>query len=226
MLDRILEPEAMDSAEEAASYDAMDHSEVNARFVGDFLDEHGACRGGRILDVGTGTARIPIALCRQDEKARVLGVDLARSMLEVGERNVEEAGFGERIRLEVADAKSFAADLGMFEAVISNSIVHHIPEPVSVLKAMAERVEPGGTLFVRDLARPETRVELERLVETYAGGESELARGLFADSLHAALSVDEVRTMAGDLGLPIEGVRMSSDRHWTLVWRRPVKSLS
>ena len=36
-------------------YDAMDHAEVNARFVADFLEAHGACRGGLILDVGTGT---------------------------------------------------------------------------------------------------------------------------------------------------------------------------
>ena len=36
-LDRILEPEVMDSAEEARDYDAMDHSEVNRRFVDDLL---------------------------------------------------------------------------------------------------------------------------------------------------------------------------------------------
>lgn len=221
MLDRILEPEAMDTPEDAASYDAMDHAEVNARFVRDVLAQHGPARGGWILDVGTGTARIPIELCRQDPRIRVLGIDLARSMLDLGDRNVREAGLADQIRLEHADAKALRPDLGLFEAVVSNSIVHHIPEPASVLEAMFMRVEPGGTLFVRDLARPETRVELERLVELYAGSEPEAARALFADSLHAALSVDEVRLLAGNLGLPPEGVSLTSDRHWTLVWHRP-----
>lgn len=220
MLDRILEPEAMDTPEDAAAYDAMDHAEVNARFVADFLQAHGPCRGGWVLDVGTGTARIPIGLCRQDARARVLGIDLARSMLDLGRANVEQSGFSERVRLELADAKKLAEDLGPFEAVISNSIIHHVPEPSTVFPEMIERVEPGGTLFVRDLARPETRLELERLVQTYAGSESESARGLFADSLHAALSVDEVRLQVGDLGLPPEAVTMTSDRHWTLWWRR------
>ncbi len=200
----------------------MDHAEVNARFVADFLSAHGPCRGGWLLDVGTGTALIPIVLCRQDAQAHVLGLDLARSMLDLGARNVDQAGLPARIRLELADAKDLPAEWGPFEAVISNSIVHHIPEPAAVLKEMIRRVEPGGTLFVRDLTRPETRLELERLVETHAGGEAESARALFADSLHAALSVDEVRTLAGDLGLPPEGVTMTSDRHWTLVWHRPV----
>jgi hypothetical protein len=37
MLSRVLEPEAMDTPAEARAYDAMDHSEVNRRFVDDVL---------------------------------------------------------------------------------------------------------------------------------------------------------------------------------------------
>ena len=63
MLPRVLEPEVMDSAEEASDYDAMDHSHVNRLFVTDFLT---IWKGANpILDVGTGTAQIPIELCRQ-----------------------------------------------------------------------------------------------------------------------------------------------------------------
>lgn len=36
-LERILEPEVMDDAEDAALYDAMDHAAVNARFVDDLV---------------------------------------------------------------------------------------------------------------------------------------------------------------------------------------------
>src|SRR3954468_23262314 len=100
MLPRVLEPEAMDTPEEARDYDAMDHREVNARFVADFLAAHGPCRGGSILDVGTGTAQIPIALCRDDPRALVVGLDLADAMLELARRNVDAAGLGDRIRLE------------------------------------------------------------------------------------------------------------------------------
>ena len=82
MIPRVLEPEAMETPEEVRQYDAMDHSAVNARFVEDFLAVHGPCRGGEILDVGTGTARIPIALAQADSRASVLALDLSEAMLE------------------------------------------------------------------------------------------------------------------------------------------------
>jgi ubiquinone/menaquinone biosynthesis C-methylase UbiE len=210
----------MDSPEEAASYDAMDHEAVNSRFVIDFLESHGPMRGGRALDVGTGTARIPIQLCRADPGARVLGIDLAAHMLRIGSHNIAKAGLADRITLERIDAKGLPYADESFEAVISNSIVHHIPEPGFVLAEMVRVVAPDGTLFVRDLARPPSRERLDQLVETYAGQEPADARALFAASLRAALTVDEVRALVRSLGLPDDGATMTSDRHWTWVWHR------
>jgi ubiquinone/menaquinone biosynthesis C-methylase UbiE len=221
VLPRVLEPEAMDTPDEARDYDAMDHAAVNARFVADFLAAHGPCRGGAVLDAGTGPARIPIALCRADAVARVLGIDLAGHMLAVAQRNVAEAGLSGRIALQRADAKALPYPEGAFEAVVSNTIVHHIPDPAPVLASLLRQVAPGGTLFVRDLTRPDELSELERLVALYAGGESAAARALFAASLHAALTLAEVRAMIAPLGLPAASAMMTSDRHWTLAWRRP-----
>ena len=221
MLPRVLEPEVMDSQEEARDYDAMDHAAVNRAFVDDFLAVHGAPKGGWILDVGTGTARIPIELCRAASTASVLAVDLAPAMLSLGRRNVESAGLSDRIRLELRDAKTLAASDGPFEAVVSNSIIHHIPDPASALAAMIGLTEPGGTLFVRDLSRPRDLVELQRLVDLYASGEGESARALFAASLHAALTLEEVRAIVRPHGIPESSVLMTSDRHWTVAWRRP-----
>jgi ubiquinone/menaquinone biosynthesis C-methylase UbiE len=228
MLDRVLEPEVMDSAEDAADYDSMDHGDVNRRFAADFLEafrsRHAdACEVGRvlgsgaILDVGTGTAQIPVELCRQDSQLRIIAIDLAAKMLELGLRNVAAAGFADRISLAQIDAKQLPYAAGGFAAVISNSIVHHIPEPATVLGEMARVTEPGGLLFVRDLVRPTSDETLDRLVETYAGGTTSRQRQLFADSLRAALSLEEMRRLVGLLGFAPESVTLSSDRHWT--WR-------
>src|SRR6266404_748868 len=98
MLQRILEPEAMDSAEEARDYDAMDHSAVNRAFVADFI----LAWDGRspVLDVGTGTAQIPVELCRQYPDAEVVAVDLSSEMLVVARENVHQARFESRIHVE------------------------------------------------------------------------------------------------------------------------------
>ena len=221
MLPRVLEPEVMDRPEEAREYDAMDHSAVNARFVADFLAAHGPGRGGEMLDVGTGPARLPIALCRADRQFRVLGVDLAGPMLDLGRRNVADAGLADRIRFARGDAKGLPFPDGRFEAVVSNTIVHHIPDPDLALAEMVRLVAPGGTLMVRDLARPEDEAAVQALVDLHAGSEPVPARALFRDSLRAALTLEEVREAVRGLGLPDEGVAMTSDRHWTWTWSPP-----
>jgi ubiquinone/menaquinone biosynthesis C-methylase UbiE len=223
MISRVLEPEAMETAEEVRQYDAMDHGLVNTRFVEDFLSAHGPCRGGEILDVGTGTARIPIALAQTDGKARILALDLSATMLEQAAVNIAAARVAHRIRCHLGDAKSLRELFGhgSFEGVVSNTIIHHIPDPEPVLAEMLRLVAPRGTLFVRDLARPNSRDEILWLAEKYAGSETAAARALFEASLGAALTLGEIRAIVKSLGRDASEVSMTSDRHWTWIWRRP-----
>jgi ubiquinone/menaquinone biosynthesis C-methylase UbiE len=219
MLPRVLEAEVMDSADEARDYDAMDHGAVNRVFVADFL----AAWDGRgpVLDVGTGTAQIPVELCGQSPAARVVGVDLAEHMLALARENVRRAGLEERIEVRRCDAKQLPFADGSFGAVISNSIVHHIPDPGRVLAEMVRVTAAGGRLFVRDLLRPGDEARLRHLVAAYAGDANEHQRQMFADSLHAALTLAEVRDLVAGLGYPADGVRQTTERHWTWTATRP-----
>jgi ubiquinone/menaquinone biosynthesis C-methylase UbiE len=192
---------------------------VNARFCEELLALSPDLR--RTLDVGTGTAQIPIELCRRAVEARVLALDLAESMLRLGSRNVENAGLSGCIILARVDAKELGREAGAFSTVMSNSIIHHIPEPRLALAEMWRALAPGGLLFVRDLARPEDDRTVLRLVETYTKNESTRQQALFEASLRAALSLEEARLMAGSLGIPEKAVQMTSDRHYTIVYRRP-----
>jgi ubiquinone/menaquinone biosynthesis C-methylase UbiE len=229
-LPRTLEPEVMDTEEEARDYDAMDHAQVNTRFCDDLLATRAHTRLGRALDVGTGTARIPIELCRRHAGAEVVGIDLAGHMLALGERNVAQAGLQGRIRLARVDAKATRWAGASFDAVLSNSIVHHIPQPQRVLAEMWRLVHPAGLLFVRDLERPVEAPRVVALVEAYAPlpdapppvrAMHQRQRALFEASLHAALTVDEVRAMVVPLGIPAQAVQTTSDRHWTLACVKP-----
>jgi ubiquinone/menaquinone biosynthesis C-methylase UbiE len=216
MLPRVLEPEVMDSAEEARDYDAMDHTQVNNVFVADFL---AVWKGqGPILDVGTGTAQIPIALCRQDARAEVVAIDLAEHMLNVGRENVRRSGLETRLRLERLDAKALPFATASFGAVISNSIVHHIPEPAKVLAEMVRVLRPGGVIFVRDLLRPPEDATVKDLVAKYTGDANAHQQQMFEDSLRAALTLTEIRQLVAALGFDPATVRQTTDRHWT--WQR------
>lgn len=212
-LKRVLEPEVMDSLDEATDYDAMDHSEVNRQFVTDLL----AVRTveGLVLDLGTGTAQIPVELCRRCADCQVMAVDLAIHMLDLARYNIEAAGLIERIQLAHIDAKDLPHADGYFQVVMSNSIVHHIPEPLCVLREAARVTAASGLIFVRDLMRPADDATVAHLVETYAGDQNEHQQKMFDDSLRAALSLDEIRSIVQQLGFPANSVSATSDRHWT-----------
>jgi ubiquinone/menaquinone biosynthesis C-methylase UbiE len=137
-------------------------------------------------------------------------------MLALARRNVLQAGFAERVRPVLQDAKTLAWADGDFHAVISNSIVHHLADPRPALVEMTRVLQPGGVLFVRDLMRPETPEAVEELVALYAGEESPRQQQLFRQSLHAALTLDEIRSLADNLPLADCHVEATSDRHWTL----------
>jgi ubiquinone/menaquinone biosynthesis C-methylase UbiE len=218
-LARVLEPEVMDTPDEARDYDAMDHGDVNRRFAADFLAA--LCAAGldddvEVLDLGTGTAQIPIELCAQNPRVRVLAIDLAEEMLRLAARNVQRAGLTGRIHFERVDAKRLPFDAARFAGVMSNSIVHHIPRPeVALAEALRVVKKPGGLVFVRDLARPFDEAEVRALVASYAAGSNAHQQKLFEDSLRAALSVEEIRALVSALGFDASSVQATSDRHWT-----------
>lgn len=213
MLPRVLEPEVMDAEADAADYDAMDHSAVNRVFAADFL--LAAADVSNVLDVGTGTAQIPIELCRQSGAVRVVAVDLSEDMLALASKNVAVAGLTDRVKPELVNARGLPYPDRHFTAVVSNSLIHHIPEPFAAFAEMVRVCRKGGTLFMRDLFRPDSETELEHLVGTYAGNDNPHQQQLFADSLRAALTVAEVQELVTRLGFSADSVRATSDRHWT-----------
>ena len=61
---------------------------------------------------------------------------------------------------------------------------------------------------------------LRRIVRTYAGDANPHQQLMFRDSLHAALTIAEVREIVRDLGLSDDVVHATSDRHWTIQCRK------
>jgi ubiquinone/menaquinone biosynthesis C-methylase UbiE len=127
-----------------------------------------------------------------------------------------------RIQLHWGDAKALEMTDEMFDTVISNSLLHHLPEPGRAIAEIVRVTRPGGRIFVRDLVRPSSVEAIEELVERVAGGESPDAQAMFRNSLHAALTLVEIRQLVAQHGFQPEDVQLTSDRHWTWDSRRPM----
>jgi ubiquinone/menaquinone biosynthesis C-methylase UbiE len=217
-MNRILEPEVMDTWLEATAYDAMDFESVNTAFATDAidLDPHAI----KILDVGTGTARIPILMCQQRPQYLITAIDLAQSMLIIGQRNVEAAGLNQRIRLERVDSKQMPYPNLEFDMLVSNSLVHHLPDPLSFFQETKRLVRPGGAILIRDLIRPENDTVVNELVAKIGEEYDAHQQQLFRDSLKAALTLLEVQELIDRVGLEQVKLSQSSDLHWTIERKR------
>ena len=213
-MNRILEPEVMDTWLEATAYDAMDFESVNTGFATDAIDLDPYAI--KILDVGTGTARIPILMCQQRPQYLITAVDLAQSMLIIGQRNVEEASLNQRIRLERVDSKRMPYPDLEFDMVVSNSLVHHIPDPLSLFQEIKRLVRPGGAILIRDLIRPESDDIVNQLVAKIGEDYDPHQQQLFRDSLNAALTLVEVQELIDRAGLDQVTLTQSSALHWTI----------
>jgi len=225
-LERTLEPEVMESAEEAKSYDAMDHGDVNRCFVDDFLESIGELSftpQDIIVDLGTGTAQIPLELSQRLPQApAVFACDLSIEMLQVAAQNIIAAGQQNVIVPVYASARELPVPDASCSHLISNSIIHHIPHPEELFREVRRIAAPGASIFFRDLLRPATDVEVEQLVRRWAAEANSHQQQMFRESLHAALTPQEVSELLASVGFSETWVTQTSDRHWTIAGQVPV----
>ncbi len=223
MLHRILEPELMDEQDEVLEYDRMDHCEINQLFVTDYLQyasKNKRCRQAaslEILDLGTGTALIPQVLIAQERRCHVTAVDKGPNMIAYARKRLDKKGISHRINAQVEDSCDLSWEANRFDAIISNSLIHHVPEPIHCFREAVRVLRPGGLLFFRDLFRPDNKAKIEQLVKRHAANETAVQQQFLRQSLEAALTLEEVEQMLQSVPALKTELAQTSDRHWTLI---------
>ena len=203
----------MDTAEQARAYAAADFTEPHEAFVARFRDRFPDFNGGRVLDLGCGTADVTVRFARGYTEVRVVGVDGAPAMLAEGARLVERAGLGARITFELLRLPDPALSGAAYDAVISNSLLHHLADPAVLWSSIEAAARPRAPVFVMDLRRPVSTDAAQQLVDAYAADASPMLRDDFYRSLCAAYTPDEVRSHLDGAGLGRFRVEPIGDRH-------------
>jgi SAM-dependent methyltransferase len=110
------------------------------------VDRIGVAKGLKVLDLGCGdgTTAVPAARLGAD----VLGVDIARNLVEAGVRRAKEAGLA-NLRFQEGDACDLV-DLGdhAFDLVVSIFGAMFAPRPFDVAKEMVRVTRPGGRIVM------------------------------------------------------------------------------
>jgi ubiquinone/menaquinone biosynthesis C-methylase UbiE len=103
----------------------------------------------RVLDVATGTARVPLLLAAQPWfDGAINGLDLTPAMLARAQDKIAAAGLSERIALRQGDASSLPWPDARFDLVISLEALEFFPRPRRALAEMSRVLKPGGALIV------------------------------------------------------------------------------
>lgn len=100
-----------------------------------------------VLDVGTGTGRLPRALLFQPAfRGRVIGLDLSRRMLAEAARRM--GPYAGRVTLIWQDARVLPFPDDTFDAVTCLEVLEFTPDPRAVLAELVRVLRPGGVLLV------------------------------------------------------------------------------
>jgi trans-aconitate methyltransferase len=208
----------MNDPAQALAYARADFAEPHDAFVAAFRARFPEADPRQVLDLGCGPGDITRRFARAYPDCRVLGIDGAPAMIELGIADTRAAGLDHCIRLELGYLPQAALPTQQFDTLISNSLLHHLNDPLVLWHSIRQAARPGATVFVMDLLRPADPAAAQQLVATYAADEPEILRHDFYHSLLAAYRPDEIRVQlqASKLDLNIETI---SDRH-LVVWGR------
>ena len=219
---RIPEPERMDLPHEAEAYARADFADVNQRFVDRLLQLAVAAPPDlTLLDLGTGPGDIPRRIAAARPNWHIVAADAAEAMLAIAQRETQAPPARDAIRWTRCDAKALPFASAAFDAVVSNSILHHITETAALWSEVRRVARPRALVFFRDLARPESNEAAARIVRQYARNESPTLQEEFLRSLLSAYTVDEVREQLARAGLESLNAAMITDRHLDIWGRLP-----
>ncbi len=101
-----------------------------------------------ILDVGTGTGRLPLLMARNGRfRGHVIGLDASGRMLERARRKVQAERFAAYISLLHGDASKLLFPNECFDAVTCLETLEFLPDPRAALAEMIRVLRPGGLLL-------------------------------------------------------------------------------
>ena len=142
----------------AARYDFLNHllsAGIDRRWRRRAIASLGLSGSQRVLDLCTGTAELAIAALRaHPAAARVVGVDFAGAMLQVGRVKVAREGLADRITLVRGDAARVPLADASVDAVTIAFGIRNVEQASAACAEMCRVLRPEGRLAILEFAVP------------------------------------------------------------------------
>lgn len=213
---RIPEPELMLDSRQVEAYAKADFEEAHSNFIKIFNEKFSNQNvGGLILDLGCGPGDITFRFAEAFPDTIIHAIDGSLEMLFYAKKVLaEKSDYQKRIQFINSKIEDYVLD-EHYEFIISNSLLHHLPDPMTLWDSINRISGESTNVFVMDLLRPASLEELKLLVEKYAYDEPDILKRDFHRSLLSAFSLNEVEKQIeiAEFELKVEQV---SDRHFVV----------
>jgi ubiquinone/menaquinone biosynthesis C-methylase UbiE len=176
----------------AAEFDRRT-SEIRADLAEKLADLLALKGDERILDVATGTGRVARSVVKRLNPGRVVGIDQAVAMLDVGRRHTDPIPAYSQCAGE-ADALPFKSN--SFDCAFVSFGLHHFGNPAGVVREVLRILKNGGKFAVLDPVIKESRDSVDVALETKI---NQVFRRTHGDDFrfHTASSIQRLVIKAG-----------------------------
>jgi ubiquinone/menaquinone biosynthesis C-methylase UbiE len=107
-----------------------------------------------VLDVATGTGRLPLALMLQPAfTGRIVAIDASKKMLDIAHAKL--SSYADRIEWQLEDAQHLKFEDDAFDVVTSLEALEFFTDPKLALSEMIRVLRPGGLLMVSNRIGPD-----------------------------------------------------------------------
>ena len=164
-------------------------------------------KGGRYLDLGTGTGDLVFEILRQSNEVFVDGVDPSEAMLRIAKEKAKRRGLTDEVSFFAADAMALPMPDKMYDGVVTGFCLRNIEFRVKALTEVFRLLKPGGQFIVLEATypiRPWVRWGYRRCIpwvprvgKLFGGG---TAYTYLVDSIEGFLTPDEVMKMLRSAG--------------------------
>lgn len=144
-----------------------DFAAAQGRKVERLLDEAGVTEGSRVLEIGTGWGELAIRAARRG--ATVHSITLSVEQLELAEQRVAEAGFADRVRIELLDYRALGEDGATYDAVVSVEMIEAVGHAFwgTYFRTIDRVLAPGGKVAIQAITMPHDRMLATRGTQTW-----------------------------------------------------------
>ncbi|MBD1860655.1 MULTISPECIES: bifunctional 2-polyprenyl-6-hydroxyphenol methylase/3-demethylubiquinol 3-O-methyltransferase UbiG [Trichocoleus] len=101
----------------------------------------------RILDAGCGSGVGTEYLVHLNPQAQVVGIDLSAGTLAVAKERCQRSG-ADRVEFHHLSIYDVAQVLGEFDLINCVGVLHHLPDPIRGIQALAPKLAPGGLMHI------------------------------------------------------------------------------